>query len=89
VFLGLLDVKADSKAPTQVGVINIDAHFDVRPLLADNKAHSGSPFRQLLEDARFDGHYFLEFASQGMVDVGTRHLTLTFGMQVISARKRT
>lgn len=36
----------------QIGVINIDAHLDVRPL-KDGLAHSGSPFRQLLEDERF------------------------------------
>lgn len=33
---------------SRVGVINIDAHLDVRPL-KDGKAHSGSPFRQMLE----------------------------------------
>lgn len=33
------------------GVINIDAHTDVRPMLADGRAHSGSPFRQMLETA--------------------------------------
>merc|ERR1712000_736323 len=49
----------------KIGVINIDAHFDVRPLLDGKKAHSGSPFRQLLEDDRFDGHNFVEFAAQG------------------------
>ncbi|MFQ5450309.1 MAG: formimidoylglutamase [Nitrospinaceae bacterium] len=47
-----------------VGVINIDAHFDVRPLM-DGRAHSGSSFRQLLEDSRFSGENFIEFASQG------------------------
>ena len=31
-----------------VGVINIDAHLDVRPTL-DGRGHSGSPFRQALE----------------------------------------
>jgi formiminoglutamase len=31
-----------------VAVINIDAHLDVRPLV-DDKGHSGSPFRQMLE----------------------------------------
>ena len=39
-------------SPTRVGVINIDSHFDVRPL-KEGKAHSGSPFRLLLEDPRF------------------------------------
>ncbi|MFQ5673231.1 MAG: formimidoylglutamase [Nitrospinales bacterium] len=47
-----------------VGVINIDAHLDVRPL-KQGRAHSGSPFRLLLEDDRFDGRNFVEFASQG------------------------
>jgi formiminoglutamase len=47
-----------------VGVINVDAHFDVRPL-KDGRAHSGSPFRLLLEDKRFKGENFIEFAAQG------------------------
>ncbi|CAF1493261.1 unnamed protein product [Adineta ricciae] len=49
-------------------VINIDAHLDVRPLKEGNKAHSGSPFRQLIEDERFHrnpSNRFIEFASQG------------------------
>ena len=32
-----------------IGIINFDAHFDLRPLLADNKGHSGSPFFQISE----------------------------------------
>ena len=28
----------------KIGVINLDAHFDVRPL-KEGKSHSGSPFR--------------------------------------------
>ncbi|MFQ5444400.1 MAG: formimidoylglutamase [Nitrospinales bacterium] len=55
----------DHISGANVGVINIDAHLDVRPL-KDGKAHSGSPFRLLLEDPRFDGKNFLEFAAQGM-----------------------
>jgi formiminoglutamase len=47
-----------------VGVVNIDAHLDVRPLKA-GRAHSGSSFRQLLEDPRFQGKNFVEFACQG------------------------
>jgi formiminoglutamase len=31
-----------------VGVINVDAHLDVRPLI-EGRGHSGSPFRQMLE----------------------------------------
>ena len=50
----------------RIGVVNIDAHLDARPLIED-KAHSGSPFRQLLEDKKFasDGGMFHEFAVQG------------------------
>jgi formiminoglutamase len=32
-----------------VGIINIDAHPDVRPCLDGKRGHSGSPFRQALE----------------------------------------
>lgn len=45
----------------KIGVINIDAHFDVRPLLDGKKAHSGSPFRQLLEDGEFHFYFILFF----------------------------
>ena len=55
-----------ANSPNKVGVINIDAHFDVRPL-KEGKAHSGSPFRQMLEDSRFlpNGGTFVEFANKG------------------------
>lgn len=49
-----------------MAVVNVDAHLDVRPLLENDKAHSGSPFRQLLEDSEFD-KVFVEFACQGAV----------------------
>lgn len=48
----------------QVGVINIDAHLDVRPQ-KHGKEHSGSPFRRLLETPGFLGSNFVEFAAQG------------------------
>ncbi|RNF25350.1 arginase [Trypanosoma conorhini] len=48
-----------------VGIINIDAHLDVRPPLPDGKVHSGCPFRQLLEEKNFSGKRFVEFACQG------------------------
>ncbi|CAF1045752.1 unnamed protein product [Adineta steineri] len=56
------------KNSKSIYVINIDAHLDVRPLKENNKAHSGSPFRQLIEDQRFKSNTsnrFIEFASQG------------------------
>lgn len=52
------------RGKSPVGVINIDAHLDVRPL-KQGLAHSGSPFRLLLEDERFKGENFIEFAAQG------------------------
>ncbi|PRP81069.1 putative arginase, partial [Planoprotostelium fungivorum] len=47
-----------------VGVINIDAHLDVRPL-KEGKTHSGSPFRQLMEESGLEPQRFVEFAAQG------------------------
>lgn len=46
---GLLDAYKNEK----IGVINIDAHLDCRPLLAGDLAHSGSPFRLLLQNQKF------------------------------------
>lgn len=36
------------QARRKVGIINVDAHLDVRPLI-DGQGHGGSPFRQALE----------------------------------------
>ncbi|MGE3806115.1 MAG: formimidoylglutamase [Gemmataceae bacterium] len=36
------------RAGIEVGIVNVDAHLDVRPLV-EGKGHSGSPFRQCLE----------------------------------------
>jgi formiminoglutamase len=59
----LLD--AVEKRGGRVGIVNVDAHLDVRPRLDDGRVHSGSPFRVLLEDDRFKGRDFVEFAAQG------------------------
>ncbi|HSF52993.1 MAG TPA: formimidoylglutamase [Algoriphagus sp.] len=40
----------------KLGVINLDAHFDLRPLVKD-KGHSGSPFFQLAQEFPEDFHY--------------------------------
>lgn len=37
-----------AQAGLRVGIINIDAHLDVRPCI-DGRGHSGSPFRQALD----------------------------------------
>ncbi|KAG2387053.1 hypothetical protein C9374_002088 [Naegleria lovaniensis] len=47
-----------------VGVVNLDAHLDVRDL-KNGKHHSGSPFRRLLETPGFKGQHFVEYAAQG------------------------
>jgi formiminoglutamase len=39
----LMEIYSNAK----IGVVNLDQHFDVRPL-KEGKAHSGSPFRQML-----------------------------------------
>lgn len=50
----------------RIGVVNVDAHLDVRPMHDGVYAHSGSPFRQLLEDLDFKGNgSFWEFGVQG------------------------
>lgn len=48
----------------RIAVINLDSHFDVRPLV-EGKAHSGSPFRLMLEDPRFADSIFVEFGVKG------------------------
>jgi formiminoglutamase len=49
-----------------IGVINLDSHFDVRPL-KEGKAHSGSPFRQMLINPHFhkNNSVFIEFGCKG------------------------
>lgn len=56
----------NSRPSSRVAAINIDAHFDVRPL-KEGKAHSGSPFRLMLEDPLFQQNksLFVEFSSKG------------------------
>ena len=50
----------------KIALINIDSHFDVRDLI-DGRAHSGSPFRLVLEDETFQksNSKLVEFANQG------------------------
>src|SRR5262245_23827612 len=47
------------------GIINLDAHLDVRPLI-QGRAHSGSPFRQALEYAPnpLPGHHYVCLGAQ-------------------------
>ncbi len=50
-------------APTEIGLINIDAHLDVRKK-KDGKHHSGSSFRLLLEEGIIKGQHFAEIGIQ-------------------------
>lgn len=45
-----------SEKEEKLGIINLDAHFDLRPL-ADGKSHSGSPFLQLAQEFPDNFHY--------------------------------
>ncbi|MCX7930196.1 MAG: formimidoylglutamase [Chlorobi bacterium] len=47
----------------RLGIVNVDAHLDVRPR-TDEGSHSGSPFRELLEDPACHLHTFVEFGIQ-------------------------
>lgn len=47
----------------RMAVVNVDAHLDVRPR-KQGRVHSGSPFRELIEDRRFSGR-LVEYAAQG------------------------
>jgi formiminoglutamase len=42
----------------KLGIINMDAHFDLKPLV-NGSAHSGSPFMQLAQEFPNDFHYLV------------------------------
>jgi formiminoglutamase len=55
---------------TRFGIVNVDAHLDVRPrLMPENRMHSGCPFRVILEEEMLwklnPENKFVEFACQG------------------------
>lgn len=68
-------IRAMESHGKEYGVVNIDAHADVRPLKDDARAHSGSPFRQML--SQVTSHLlpggFVEFGLQG-ASVSASHL---------------
>ncbi|MBI3308778.1 MAG: formimidoylglutamase [Candidatus Melainabacteria bacterium] len=51
--------KAASVLYRRIGQINIDAHYDVRPVI-NGKINSGTPFRRLLEGKYLIGNQFVE-----------------------------
>lgn len=54
-YLGLHPEFGDKK----LLIINFDAHFDLRPILADNKGSSGTPFTQIANLRQADFNYFV------------------------------
>lgn len=59
-YLGIASFLKNSAPAAKLGILNIDAHFDLRPY--DQGAHSGSPFLQALDDAEqneLDVAYFV------------------------------
>jgi formiminoglutamase len=50
--------------PAQYLLINIDAHFDLRPCLPDGRITSGSPFFLAIERARLSGSNLIEVGIQ-------------------------
>jgi len=49
-------LKYSQEQGKKLGIINLDAHFDLRPLV-DGKRHSGSPFYQLASNHPSQFHY--------------------------------
>ncbi|MEM9835591.1 MAG: formimidoylglutamase [Bacteroidota bacterium] len=46
-FLGI-QAALEGASPTKIGIINFDAHFDLRPVI--DQANSGTPFNQILTE---------------------------------------
>lgn len=46
------------KSAARIGVINFDAHFDLRPLLPGDRGSSGTPFRQIASHMAVSGQAF-------------------------------
>ena len=55
IIKGLKDTYREKK----IGLINIDAHLDVRELV-DGRINSGTPFRRILDNKLIDGKNFVE-----------------------------
>ncbi len=61
--IALPDGRAIGMRAQQLGIVNVDAHLDVRPPTAEG-THSGSPFRELLDDSPCTIAAFVEFGIQ-------------------------
>ncbi|GIV50358.1 MAG: arginase [Candidatus Kapaibacterium sp.] len=59
----LPDGRALGKRVERLGIVNVDAHLDVR-IPTDDGSHSGSPFRELIEDAACPLEVLIELGTQ-------------------------
>lgn len=55
-----------------LGIVNFDAHFDMRPLLADKFGSSGSPFLQIADD-RLSKRLAFDYTCIGVQASGNSH----------------
>lgn len=70
----------------KIGLINFDAHFDVR--LLDHGPHNGTPFRQILEGGQVAPRNFVELGIHGFMNAAFYHHWLRdLGATVISGRQ--
>ncbi len=71
----------------RVGVINFDAHFDVRNF--EHGPHNGTPFRQIVEGLdQVDGRNVVELGIHGFMNAAPYHQwCIDQGITVISGRK--
>ena len=60
-------VRALHQLGGHVGVVNIDAHFDVREVI-ENRLHSGTPYRRVLEELGVPGRHLVEMAFHPQVN---------------------
>jgi formiminoglutamase len=67
---------------SKLGILNVDAHTDVRPRTTEG-SHSGSPFRELIEDSSCPLVQLVEFGIQPFrVSAHHVHFVLTHGHTV-------
>lgn len=59
-FLGFMSGRSLLNPKASFGLVNIDPHLDVREL-EENKPHSGTPFRQILESGNLKGSKLIQF----------------------------
>ncbi|MBA2755295.1 MAG: agmatinase family protein [Chloroflexia bacterium] len=76
---------AAARAGRRIGLINIDAHHDVRNM--EHGPHNGTPFRQLIEGGQVAGENLVELGIHGFVNSARyQRWLLDRGGTVISAR---